>query len=128
MFWIRITDGLTEGIEEDLGVWKRSVRGGGLEKPWIFVGDLFNPGLDGEFDVVLGLVDVDAVEEGDETKGLERKIKFVVDHIEEHLAGNGGWGSTSKIVTLPHEENTFIVDDTRVEAGFMGGGSETKGT
>ena len=73
---------------------------------------------------MLGLSDVDTIEEVDKAKRLEWKVKVVVDEVEENLAGGWRRCSAGKIVALPHEEDTLVIDDTRVEAWFMNSWSE----
>ena len=82
--------------------------------------------MDGDFDVVSCLEDVNPVIHVKVALTFHRNLKFVLNHVEEDVHGFSIWSSNSKVVDLTFEEDTVSVDDSRIKARFMYGWLKTK--
>ncbi len=62
----------------------------------------------GNFNVVLRLVDVDAVEQVDEAKAFQRDGEVFVDEVEYVICDGLCWGRYTEVINLAQEENTSV--------------------
>ncbi len=119
-------------MEELNFFWKIGWEGSGVEHAglgyadFIHVAKCFSNTLsmnqvDGNFDVVSCLVDVDTIIHIKVALAFDRYRKFVVDHVQKYISSFGIGGGNSKVVDLTHEEVTLTVDGARIQAWFVHG-------
>ncbi len=67
-----------------------------------------------DFDVVLCLDNVDAIEHVQEALTLDGHGQFLVKHVKKDISSPLVGGCNRKVVNLAHEHNTFAVDNSGV--------------
>ena len=80
----------------------------------IFLTDPFDICFARDFDEVLGLCNVEAIEEGDKPKPLKWDCETVVNKVKDVVSGRDGRGGYCKIVNLAKEQDAVLHDDTGV--------------
>ena len=85
----------------------------------ILLTDLADEGGAIDFNIILSLLNIDPIKEGDEAKAFEWDGEAVVDQVKDLLRNGFGGGSNGKIIHLAEEEDAMSMYETRVEAGFV---------
>lgn len=80
--------------------------------------------LDGDFDVIACLLDVNPIEMGEKALSFEGLKEESVEFIPEVGGNSFGGGTNSKVINLSKENDTLSEDGSRVEAWLMSGASK----
>jgi hypothetical protein len=118
-------------VEELNFFWKIGLEGSGVERGGLGYADfihvakcvfeyLVDERVDGNFDVVSCLVEVDTIIHIEVALAFDRYCKFVVDHVQKYISSSlSVGGGNSEVIDMTHEEDTLTVDGARIQVWFV---------
>ena len=94
--------------------------------------NMINVGFTGQLDVVMSLMDIDAIIVNANALGIEDPDTFkfggymLVDDSNELFSSLGGLGGDSKVINLVTDKNKFTINFAMIKVPFMSGGGEVE--